>query len=224
MWAKLTGNFQEFFKLTEYVRQSRHWKAIQTYNEWFNKVIGEFYNSKNKDGANDNGEAVVIHDYMRFSWPVLLTLVAKRNWHVMPVFLMKNGMPLLLIGGGLGWMGWMYFRSPPVVVPAPVSASVVRPVSVLPAKTAAETAPVVSRRMLTWLVLLSVGVSGCRLPSTGIPPIRVSGMLVAIQPRCCPLLVSPCWVRVILWTLPSSRLASSHKRGRLSMGHSSAER
>jgi len=172
VWAKLTGHFQEFFKLTEYVRSNRRWKAIQTYNEWFNKTVGEWYNTKNKDGARDNGEAEVVHDYMRFSWPVLLTLVMRRNWHVMPMFLMKNGAPIAFVGVGLGWIGWMWLRNPASVVvqksDVPSRVSVVVPAAV--SGEASVVKPVASGRVLTWAFLLCAFLCGCRGPTSRMLP------------------------------------------------------
>lgn len=165
VYAKLFGKFYEFFRLTEYVRSNRRWKAIGTYNEWFQDRIGQFYNTKNKGGVKDTGEPEVVHDYMRFSLPTLLCLVAKRNWHCVPMFCIKNGAPLAMIASGLGlcWYmsGWATSPPKPVAAPAPVirpNAVKSEPSRPVNAAVAERPAP---RAILTWLVLAAVLLAGC---------------------------------------------------------------
>ncbi len=175
VYAKIFGKFHEFFKLTEYVRANRRWKAIQTYSEWFNKTVGDWYNTKNTGGASDTGEPVVVHDYMRFSLPVLLGLVCKRNWHVMPTFLLKNGLPILFVTVGLGWMGWSYFTrsslhqkvapvNPTPVVTLPSLSSVVPRA---PEQSKPSTGLIQYRRVLTWS-LICAALVGCRGPTSSL--------------------------------------------------------
>lgn len=173
VWAKLTGHFREFFKLTEYVRANRRWKAIQTYNSWFDDRIGKLYNTHNRQGATDTGEAVVIHDYQRFGWVTLLRLVAMRNMHVVPSLLLKWGLPVGMMTAGTMWLFYSLGTakpSQPVLTKPPVSGSHLQ--KPLPTQAQTQTPkeiakPKVAKRVITWLCVL--GLLGCRAPSATMP-------------------------------------------------------
>jgi hypothetical protein len=176
--AKLTGRYREFFQKTEYQRINRRWSPLnkKPYREWFIQDIGDCYDTKNGADFGDDGRATVRHDYQRFKWPTLLYIVGRRNAHVVPYFLFRNGSVLgFLAFGGIGlWYSSQKFgakpRTPVVTVAErvkleerakPVVAAPVAPLR--PA--AAPVAPVV-RRVVTWLLLLAV--VGCRGPGAAV--------------------------------------------------------
>lgn len=168
LWAKATGKFHEFFQLTEYVRANRRWKSIQNYKEWFDPKVGQVYNSKNTQGAKDTGDAVVLHDYMRFNWPTLIAVVARRNWHVVPVILMKNGMPIVFVGVGVGWMSWSWFNGKPsIAMSQPVAPTKqLAPAGATPPRpTTPQAVPprVSSGRIISFALFVAIAI-GCRAP------------------------------------------------------------
>jgi len=78
IWAKLGFRFRNYFKITEYRKVERRWKAQGGHQEWFDPAIGALYNSRNKS-LTDTEAKEKKHDYQRNGWFKFLRQVHHRN-------------------------------------------------------------------------------------------------------------------------------------------------
>jgi len=174
LWAKLTGKWVESFEKTTYVKKQRRWKSTSVYREFFNPAIGDRYDTKQGADVDEQGGAVVERAYKRLSWLKLLYVVGVRNAQVIPLAVLRIGLPVGMLAascvwmaGGVGWLFWSKPETPvltvaeravkaklesvPVVVPA---------AAVAPAADHVKAAKVIPKRVVVWLLVVALFV-GC---------------------------------------------------------------
>lgn len=164
--AKITGKYVETMLKTEYLKRNRRWRACTRvpYRERMRQEIADQYDTKSGVDHDEQGNAVVVHDYQRFGFWRLLSIVARRNAHVVPYFVLRMSFVFgpFVVGGA--WLWWL------AATPA-APAKVVTPAERVRIQTAEAPRvdpprPVAARRVVTWCVMaLACLLAGCRTVS-----------------------------------------------------------